>query len=157
VTPVRIVGIGSSHGADQAGWLVTAALERSDLSARLPAATVSFSQCRSPAQLFQLVGGCDLAILIDAVCAEPGTVSEIDSGDLLRRRQLHSTHGIGVSEALALIPALTDQPPRVVLLGIGVDVENGGCSAEDVKRTLPRVRELVEAALREFLQTSTST
>jgi len=157
VTPVRIIGIGSPHGADQAGWLVADALQRSELPARLPAGTVSFSQCLFPAQLWQLVAGCDLAILIDAVCAEPGTVVEVDSGDLPHRKELHSTHGIGVGEALALIPALTDQPPRVVLIGVGVDAEDGGCSMEDVNRTLPRVRELMEAPLREFLQTATGT
>lgn len=157
MTPVRVIGIGSPHGADQAGWLVADALQRSELPARLPAGTVSFSQCLFPAQLWQLVDGCDLAILIDAVCAEPGTVVEVDSGDLTNRKALHSTHGIGVGEALALIPALTDRPPRVVLIGVGVDAENGGGAMEDMKRALPRVRELMEAPLREFLQTATGT
>lgn len=157
MTPVRVIGIGSPHGADQAGWLVADALQHSELPARLPAGTVSFSQCLFPAQLWQLVDGCDLAILIDAVCAEPGTVVEVDSGDLTNRKALHSTHGIGVGEALALIPALTDRPPRVVLIGVGVDAENGGSSMEDMKRALPRVRELMEAPLREFLQTATGT
>jgi hydrogenase maturation protease len=156
MTPVRIIGIGSSHGADQAGWLVADALQHSELPGALPAGMVSFSQCRFPAQLWQLVDGCDLAILIDAVCAEPGTVIEVDSGDLVRCKELHSTHGIGVGEALALIPVLTDQPPRVVLLGVGVNVEDGVCSVADVHRTLPRVRELIEAPLRALLQTSTS-
>jgi hydrogenase maturation protease len=157
VTPVRIIGIGSSHGADQAGWLVAEALQQSEFPAHLPAGTVSFSQCRFPAELWQLVDGCELAILIDAVGAEPGTVVEIDSGDLVSSKELYSTHGIGVGEALALIPALTDQPPRVVLLGVGVDAEDGGYSMKDVQRTLPRVRELMQTRLREFLQTSTST
>jgi len=157
VTPVRIIGIGSSHGPDRVGWLAVDALQQSDLAARLPAEAVSFSQCRFPAQLWQLVDGCSLAILIDAVCAEPGVVFEIDSGDLVRWKELHSTHGIGVGEALSLIPVLTDRPPRVVLLGIGVDAEEGACTMQVVNQALPRVLEVVEASAGEFLHTSTST
>jgi hydrogenase maturation protease len=157
MTPVRIIGIGSSHGADRAGWLVVDALQQSGLTARLAAGTVSFFQCRFPAQLWQMVDGCELAILIDAVHAEPGSVSEVDSGDLAHRKELHSTHGIGVGEALSLIPVLTDQPPRVVLLGVGVDAEDGACSEEDINQALSRVLELIETPLQEFLQTSTST
>jgi hydrogenase maturation protease len=157
VTPVRIIGIGSSHGADQAGWLVADALQRSELPGHLPAGTVSISQCRFPAQLWQLVDGCELAVLIDAVCAEPGSVVEIDSGDLVRFKALHSTHGIGVAEALSLIPVLSEHPPRVVLLGIGIDTEDGVCSDEDLSRALPGVLEHLESHLQEFLQTSTST
>ncbi len=157
MTPVRIIGIGSSHGADQAGWLVADALQRSELPGRLPAGTISFLQCRFPAQLWQLVDGCELAVLIDAVCAEPGSVLEIDSGNLVRFKELHSTHGIGVAEALSLIPVLSERPPRVVLLGIGVDTGDGVCAGEDVNQALLRVVEYLESHLREFLQTSTST
>jgi hydrogenase maturation protease len=157
MTPVHIIGIGSSHGPDRAGWLAVDALQQSDLAARLPADAVSFSHCRFPAQLWQLVDGCSLAILIDAVCAEPGAVLEIDSGDLVRWKELHSTHGIGVGEALSLIPVLTDQPPRVVLLGIGVDTAEAACAVDVVNKALPRVLEAVETFSREFLQTSTST
>jgi hypothetical protein len=58
---------------------------------------------------------------------------------------------------LSLIPVLTDQPPRVVLLGVGVDAEDGACSEEDINQALSRVLELIETPLQEFLQTSTST
>ena len=74
MTPVRIIGIGSSHGADRAGWLVTEALQQSDCRRVWLQERFHFPQCRFPAQLFQMVDGCELAILIDAVYAEPGTV-----------------------------------------------------------------------------------
>jgi len=157
MTPVRIIGIGSGHGTDQAGWLVAEALQRSGFTEGLPEGVVSFAQCRFPAQLWQLLEGCDLAILIDAMSAAPDTVTEVDSEDLVHSKELHSTHGIGVGEALALVPVLTDKPPGIVLIGIGVDAEEGVCSADDVNRALPGVLELIDGRLREFLQTSTST
>lgn len=120
--PIRIVGIGSHHGNDSAGWDYVAALEDSSLHESFPAGTISLHQSRTPAHLFELLSGCELAIIIDAIPGEPGTITSLHLNDLASQPNQFSVHGIGVTEALSLLQTLMDPPPQSTILAIGTDL-----------------------------------
>jgi hydrogenase maturation protease len=120
-TPIRIVGIGSHHGNDSAGWDYVAALKDSSLPETFPAETVSLHQSRTPAHLFELLSGCELAIIIDAIPGEPGTITSLHLNDLASQPNQFSVHGIGLAEALSLLQTLMDPPPQSTILAIGTD------------------------------------
>jgi|GEM_PF-3537831 len=128
MTPVRIIGIGSDRVDDRIGWDVLKKLQQTEFATQFAPGLVSFQTCRFPAQLLQLLEGCRLAVLIDAIPAEPGALLDIDVNHLLTCKTLHSSHGIGVGEALQLVERLFEQPPDIRLLGIGV----GGNGETDI-------------------------
>ncbi|MGE0082081.1 MAG: hydrogenase maturation protease [Thiohalomonadaceae bacterium] len=109
-----VLGVGSPFGADRLGWLAVEALaphlgDIADLQAT----------DRPGARLLALMRGRQCVVIIDALWGvAPGSVH------FLRREQLAASslpavHGFGVADALALADALSELPPRVVLVGIG--------------------------------------
>ena len=118
MTPVRIIGIGSPHGADAAGWRAVEALQRGGLAARFPPGSVSLENCPAPVQLYRLLEGCRLAVLIDAVASEARKPLHIEPALLRREPARCSGHGIGVAEMLELLDTVATRPPRVLLLGL---------------------------------------
>lgn len=118
--PVRIVGIGSAHGADRVGWQAIDEIGRRGLVQRLPPGVVSLHRCAVPAQLVNLLEGCRLALLLDAVAAEPGALLRLRPGELEAGGTTLSAHGLGVRESLQLLSALAAEPPQVRIIGIGI-------------------------------------
>lgn len=133
---VNIIGIGSAHGGDRAGWQLIEALQRTGFEHRFAPGSVTLSVCRFPAQLIQLLDGFDRAIVLDAVEQAGNGIFEYSREDLLFSRHLHSTHGIGVGEALALADRLLTPPVDVSVLGIGVG-EREEAAEFDVSHLLP--------------------
>jgi len=156
VTTIRIIGIGSYQGADQAGWLLTDALQAQAASLGMPAGQLDFCRCLFPAQLWQLVEGVDLAVLIDAVPGKPDSVAEIVRRQLSILPGLHSSHGIGVGEALDLVGSLLVAPPRMVLLGVGVKPMDKFAST-DIRRVLPVLQARVGDVIGQYLAGLTPT
>jgi Ni,Fe-hydrogenase maturation factor len=105
------------------------------------------SICRFPAQLMQLIEGFDRAIVIDAVEQTAGKVFEYSQADLLFNEHLHSTHGIGVGEALALAERLLPAPVEVTVLGVGVG-ERDDAETVDIAGLLPMLQNRLTAVLR---------
>jgi len=122
MTVVRILGVGSPSGDDQAGWLVVRELERTDLTVRLPCRASLLSLDRPGAQLIEYLEGADLVVLIDAMCsgAPPGTISRLDAAQCTSRDRPVSGHEFGVVSALELARALGGLPACVLLYGIEI-------------------------------------
>jgi hydrogenase maturation protease len=138
---VRIVGLGSPHGDDQAAWLLVERLRRRpDLGAETAVVADAMG-------LLDCLSGCDKLILVDASQSgqAPGTVTRLTWPDAsLQRWHEMSSHGFSVSSALALAEALGRLPATVVLLGIEiVACLAGGDPGPEVVRALSEVEVLV--------------
>jgi hydrogenase maturation protease len=94
-----------------------------------------------------------LNVLMDVVVsgAPPGTIHEIDLGDLgsrLRPGPGPSSHGFGPAEALALADALGRPLPKGVFLGIeGESFTEGAPLSPAVRGALPSYEKRIRSAL----------
>jgi len=136
----RVLGVGSPHGDDAAGWRVVDMLRRrSGLPAQL--ATVE------PSQLLDHLGGCRRLILVDACRADrtPGTLVRLQWPDvLLRSQRRQSSHGLDVGDALALAATLGWLPPQVVVWGVEVSrCQPGEDLSPEVRLALPELERQV--------------
>ena len=114
---LRVLGIGSPAGDDQAGWLTVDAL----LAAGLDGIHVEKLD-RPGANLIPLLQNASRVILIDAM-QDSGGVGEIqrfDEKDWPAYSGGLSSHGFGVLAALTLARELDGLPPRLDLYGIGI-------------------------------------
>lgn len=145
MTPVRVIGIGSPHGADRSGWLLIEALREAGLEQRFP--DMSLQQCTVPAHLVSLLQGSRLAILVDAVEGVPGSVTRLLPEDLAGCDSLYALHGFGVAEALGLVAALLDPAPRVVLFAVGVENVEASLDREKLRVLLPALQAAIEQEL----------
>ncbi|MCO6411869.1 MAG: hypothetical protein J5I92_03915 [Thiogranum sp.] len=155
MTEILIIGLGSEHGADRAGWQAIDALQRSDFATRFPPGLVALLKIASPTELYQHLEPCRFAILIDAMPGPPGRLTWLSADDIRQRDDLFSVHGIGVGEMLGLLETLPPQPPRVQVLGIGVEA-GSAASPLDAGRAaaLCLLRGRVEQAVLRFLAAS---
>jgi hydrogenase maturation protease len=115
--PVRVVGVGSPHGDDAAGWQVVRALRENH--SEMPG--VSFAEVDSGHRLLDLLDGRGTLILVDALMdgSPCGTVHRLAWPDDRIECVPHgSTHFLGVSAALKLAQNLGLLPPCVVIIGI---------------------------------------
>ena len=111
---VRIFGVGSPAGDDQAGWLAVDALQGSGLDA--------CKLDRPGANLVSLLTEVDHVILIDAMQGggAPGQIRQFERNDWRAYGQGLSSHGFGVLDALSLAEALGCLPARLELYGIEI-------------------------------------
>jgi hydrogenase maturation protease len=142
---VRILGIGSPSGDDQAGWLTIDAL----LAAGLDGAVIEKLD-RPGANLVPLLENASRVILIDAM-AGSGRVGEIrrfDQKDWPAYCQGLSSHGFGVLAALSLAQALGSLPPRLDLYGIEIGSANpGDAPCMDVQAAAQRLAAMIASSL----------
>lgn len=109
---MKVIGIGSHHGDDRAGWVVAERLRR---RASLPAQVVAL---RDAASVLDHLDGCDRLIVVDACVSgdTPGTVRRLEWPDAtFRGRGGMSTHGLALSDVLQLAERLARLPREVVL------------------------------------------
>jgi len=120
---VRILGIGSPLGDDQAGWLTVDALLDKGLDENK-----TLKLDRPGASLIPLLEGAPWVILVDAMQSggQPGWVQRFDREDWPRYRSGLSSHGFGVLDALMLAQSLGSLPPRLDLYGIEIGSANPG-------------------------------
>ncbi len=124
MSPVRIIGVGSPIGNDQAGWQAIDALQTLGLATSYPAGYVTLEKLDRPgASLLQHMRGADLVIIIDALinADKPDQVMALRPSEIIRQTGILSGHGLGVAEVIALGDALGDLPSRLLLLGITVE------------------------------------
>jgi hydrogenase maturation protease len=114
---VTVAGFGSPHGDDQAGWQVVALLEHErDLAAR-------FVKIIEGTQLIDKLDGCRRLIVVDACrgAPRPGAITRLEWPDpRVRQYHNHSTHGVGLCNALELLQRLGRMPPIVKIYGIEI-------------------------------------
>lgn len=114
-----IVGLGSAHGDDQAGWLVI-----DELSRRLAGACpeMVWRKLSLPIDLIQELEGVEELRLCDACEADAGIGCmshwSWPTYNLLRMRSSNS-HQLGLPEVLELAVTLKQLPARVGIWGIG--------------------------------------
>ena len=121
---VRILGIGSPSGDDQAGWLTVDALLARNMQAG--AAMVIEKLDRPGANLIPLLENASWVILVDAMQGggQPGRIQRFDQKDWPGYCHGLSSHGFGVLDALSLVQALGGLPPRLDLYGIEIGSAN---------------------------------
>jgi hydrogenase maturation protease len=112
-----VAGVGSAFGDDQAGWRLVEMLERRP---NLPARLVKIEELT---KLLDALDGCGKLVVVDAcrgVC-RVGAVTRLKwPNPRIAKRHGHSTHGVGVNDALQLAERLGRLPNDVVIYGIEV-------------------------------------
>lgn len=121
---VRILGIGSPSGDDQAGWLTVDALHACGVPVHGGVLVEKLD--RPGASLIGRLDDAAWVILIDAMQGEgqPGRVRHFDADDWPAFGAGLSSHGFGVLEALALARELGRLPSRLDLYGIEIGSAN---------------------------------
>jgi hydrogenase maturation protease len=143
--PMVVVGVGSPFGDDQAGWRLIETLERRP---HLPARLI---QVDEPTKLLDALDGCRKLIIVDAcrgVC-QIGAVTRLKWPDpRIAKQHSHSTHGVGVGDALRLAEQLWRLPPDVVIYGIEVgDCEPGREICQEVLQAVAKLESFIFAEL----------
>jgi len=139
---VRVIGLGSGLGLDEAGPALVEALAGNGFCRRFPEGMVDLQTCYTPAALAQLLDGAGACIIFDALpdANVPGSVVPVSLRALESATTTYDSHGFGLHQALALIESLAARPIRVSVFGIST----GPVTAPYPDRGC---RKLVEAAL----------
>jgi hydrogenase maturation protease len=145
---VRIVGLGSPHGDDRAGWEAVAALAGRPLPAQ-----VELRSCATPAtELLPALHGARRVILVDAVAGgSPGTILRGGRGALAASRAGLSSHGVALDTLLDLAETCGALPPELAWVGVTIDPTRaaGESLSAAVAAALPSLsRAALEEALR---------
>jgi hydrogenase maturation protease len=143
---VRVVGIGNELRGDDAAGLLVARLIRQ----RAEHEGIAVIEHEGEAiGLLELWEGAQAVVLVDALRsgAAAGTTRRIDaSRDPVPAQLLgsHSTHALGIAEALELARAIDRLPERVTLYGVeGADFAAGAGLTQDVSQALEVLAEQV--------------
>ena len=117
---VRIFGIGSPSGDDQAGWLTVDALLAGGVKAGDELVIEKLD--RPGAGLIALLDNASWVILVDAMQSggQLGWIQRYGVNDWPAYCQGLSSHGFGVLNALTLARELGSLPPRLDLYGIEI-------------------------------------
>ncbi|MFF4255119.1 hydrogenase maturation protease [Streptomyces sp. NPDC001663] len=128
---IAVIGVGNDFRRDDGvGWAVLAELRERAGERPLPPGTVLATCDGDPARLIGLWEGTDLAVVVDAAHAHPGTPGrvhrlELDAGHLAQPPR-PSSHGLGLGEAVELARALGVLPGRLVVYAVeGADTALG--------------------------------
>ncbi len=159
--PIVVVGVGSVCRADDG--VGAAVLE--DLCRLLPDRPTDLRMTVCPGDAAGLIGLWEdawLAVVIDACLTRPGQEGAITRRELTEGRSLfvspgarHSTHGLGLSEALELSGLLDRRPERLVLYTVGVtDVSRCHGLTPPVAAAVPQVAERVAREVRDAGRTA---
>lgn len=135
---VRVFGIGSPSGDDQAGWLTVDALRAMGVDAAVekldrPGANLVNHLVN---HFGNHLGNAAWVILVDAMQSHgpPGKIRHFDQTDWAGYGQGLSSHGFGVFDALSLARELGSLPPRIDVYGIEMgEVLPGGQPGESVQ------------------------
>ncbi|MBW1596434.1 hydrogenase maturation protease [Streptomyces sp. JJ38] len=149
-----VIGVGNAfRGDDGVGWAVVALL-RERAERRPPPPGTSFAVCDGePGRLIGHWEGSALTVIVDA-CFPPAPCpgrthrwcSASGAAPLAVAPGRHSTHGLGVAEALRLADVLGRAPGRLVGYAVeGADHAPGRGLSPAVARVVPWLAELIEA------------
>lgn len=147
---VRVIGVGSPSGDDQAGWLVIDALRALGAEALGGVSLVKVD--RPGAALLAQWSSADYVILVDAMRSggPPGHVRHVSGSAWREHVQGLSSHGFGVLEALSLAAALGTLPSRLDLYGIeAVELAPGALPSVPVEQAAESLAGRLLAQLRD--------
>ena len=142
---VVVAGFGSYHGDDEAGWQVL------DLLGRRPEVRARLVKIAEGTQLINELAGCRRLIILDACRGGPqlGSITRLEWPDSrVRQYHNHSTHGVGLCNALELAARLERMPPNVEIFGIeiGSDRPLNEISSE-VARAVAELADIISAEI----------
>lgn len=122
---IRIFGIGSPSGDDQAGWLTIDALLARGVGGD---GMVIEKLDRPGANLIPLLNDAGWVILVDAMRSgdRPGCIRAFGTDDWPAYGRGLSSHGLGVLDALLLARELGGLPARLDLYGIEIGLAGPG-------------------------------
>ncbi|HXJ92572.1 MAG TPA: hydrogenase maturation protease [Terriglobia bacterium] len=149
-TTVLIIGVGTAYRNDDAAGLIVA--ER--LRARLPEGASVITHEGEGVSLMEQMAGCESVVVVDAMCsgAEPGVIRRFNAGTQSPPAQMfrHSTHAIGIAEAIELGRTLGKLPRCLIVYGIeGRDFDAGTQLSPAVESSIEIVtRRVLEEAQR---------
>jgi hydrogenase maturation protease len=143
-----LIGVGNEFRRDDgAGPLLVTALRD-----RVPAGVHTVLSDGDPAELIGAWAGARLAVVVDAVRAEPGVPGRLhrlvleDCGAMPGRAV--SSHGLGAGEAIGLARVLGRLPGRLIVHTVEAgDVSRGTGLTRAVSAALPRLAAAVLADL----------
>lgn len=140
-----VIGVGSPHGDDQAGWLIAEALD----ARQVPEVTVR--KTASPSDLLNWLSDFEWLGICDA-CRGAGAVGDwfcwTWPDRLIDQPTFSGTHDMDLNAALQLAATLGQVPPTVKIWGI----EIGNCQpGEPVSVAIrQQVPQIVDSILREI-------
>jgi len=144
---IRILGIGSPSGDDQAGWLTVDALFDAGLEG------VEIEKLDRPgASLISRFEDASRIILIDAMQGNgrAGEIQRFDQRDWPHYGQGLSSHGFGVLATLMLARELGSLPARLDLYGIVMGaVRPGDAAGPEVQAAAKRLAAMIIRSLEE--------
>lgn len=136
-----VAGVGSPHGDDQVGWWLV------DMLRRRPELPARFVKIYDPTQLVDHLTSCERLMIIDGcrTGAPIGTITRLKWPDeRIAEQHSHSTHGMGVCDALLLAARLGRMPECVEIFGVEIGQwEPGGRPSWEVLLVLPDLEDLV--------------
>jgi hydrogenase maturation protease len=137
----RVIAIGSPHGDDQVAWQL---IERLRSRRGIDASLVALS---APSRLHDYIEDCQQLIIVDACAGSgwPGKITRLAWPDArIEQRHSHSTHGMGVADALQLAEKLGRLPAKVVVFGIELSqCQTGAAPSGTVERALGQLEERI--------------
>ena len=141
-----IVGLGSPHGDDQAGWLVADAL-----SGRRLQPAVAVRKAMSPADVLDWVDGLERLIICDACrgLSQIGALSRWDwPADQLAQVSWSGTHDLALPAALELADRLGRLPSQTVIWAVAGATANALTTPSDaVAAAIPMLTAAITAEL----------
>ncbi len=138
-----VIGLGSPHGDDQAGWLLA------DHIARRAGPTIVVRNVAVPVDLLPAFESCGRAILLDAVRgtaeSEPWLRWEWPAPEIARAG-VGGTHALGLAETLELAQSLGQLPASVVIWGVcGERFSPGQELSPSLRHRLPDIADAILA------------
>ena len=155
---IRVIGTGSPYGDDDIGWEIASAVAAQGVRKGGWQELVQVTCCDRPGVLLlDALRDAAGAVVIDA-CAGPvlgGELQWLDACDLQAGWSPHSSHGFGVAQTLALGDALHVLPPRVHILGVGIDPQRRmpeAARTHAVQDAVSQVMALIDRLVNEEIQ-----
>lgn len=139
-----VVGLGSPHGDDQAGWMVVDLL-----SSNLEESETILRKANSPAQLLNWLGGSERLVICDA-CTGLGAIGDIKRWEWPAAEILQAswsgTHDLSLPDVLRVAEGLDQLPPNVVVRAIEIREHNPfAMISRELKLALPTLTNAVRA------------
>jgi hydrogenase maturation protease len=152
-TPIKVIGVGNTFRCDDAaGLMVVRGLAKEDFPQVVMAESPG-----TGSSLPDAWKNVARVIIIDAVVTggPPGTIYRFDAhalGATLPVSHSSTTHGWGLSEALAMGKVFQNLPPVLIIYGIeGKDFGLGDAVSPEVAAAIPEVIRRVTEEIQEWL------
>jgi len=122
MTLIKILGIGSSFGEDQAGLKVVEILKEMSAQSNISRYADIVSCDRPGVRLIELISNVRVAFLVDAVVtgSHIGKIYRLQNDEIYTIQNTLSTHHIGVIEALQIGQVLGELPETIIFYGIEI-------------------------------------